>query len=359
MSALSDDTASFWKSFSGSQIPGASVGEKRERDNGFTNALEAINSTSSTRYNSRLSRESVLSKAARANQEKALRVLANDLNRDLRRERTLRERESREVLGEAIDAARTLDLTSPDPILLSAEEQLELTNLRLKLLPSSQISPEEEAVARRRYRVLQGRWDEALRRQEAQYRDEIEEQREVEPRRLRHEGEAAIAQSQSRLQIADSARLRTLSQSQRELLARDFTMWQPLRNSSNRLSLSPIATSSGNFAVDNSAVAKRLLRTNRAAFDESSPRSFANDISFSNNAQMPSRVLDVATYGAVSNTGNVANSVAALRAQARRDAQIWAQIVAQREGWQRSSPDKNAKTPLFNATEIVWRAWQR
>ena len=228
--------------------------------------------------------------------------------------------------------------------MLSEAEQLELTNLRLKLLPSSILGEDEKRRARERMLILQSRWDEALRRQEAQNLANIEELRDVEPRRLRVEGETAIALSQSRLQTADAARLRTLRESQNALLARDFDALQPLKPLWAQTATSDFLTapasplpSSANRETALSAPSIKVLPT-----------------------QTEDRVLDVAPNNRVSvSEVSAATQIANMRAQARREAQAWTRFVAQRNSWQIAPSPVSSGTKLRNATEEVWRAWQR
>jgi hypothetical protein len=357
--AAAGENASFWQAFQNRGSVAGSGTPVRSGRRGFdlpSAQVLSLNGATSTRS----SREAAFADAARARQERALRSLTNALGSNLSRERTLRAREAREILDEEVAAARALGLLPPEPILLSAEEQLELTNLRLKLLPSSRLSPEEEVVARRRYLYLQSRWDEALRRQETLHLAEIEEQREIEPRRLRTEGEAAIVQSQSRLQVADAARLQALNQAQNELIARDFAEWQPLRNASQGVTSLANAPASAFSSSPASALsqgrASSIGRSDLALLVL--PRAIMGNVpnlSFGGATPVSGRVLDAPPQRFINNS----QTVATLRAQARRDAQLWARIIAQREGWQRVfSPRSNDKKPVLNGTETVWRAWQ-
>ena len=292
--------------------------------------------------------ESALTRRARASQNTYINNLSRDLSRDLSRERMMRESESRAILEEEIEAARTAGLFEISPILLSEIEQLELTNLRLKLLPSSILREDEKRRARERLLILQSRWDEALRRQEAQNLANIEELRDVEPRRLRVEGETAISLSQSRSQAADAARLRVLRESQNALLARDFDALQPLKPLSARTSIAIFAAPASPLPSSANRSKINRIKMNRAPSIEVLP------------TQVEDRVLVVASNEqANASKVSAATQIANLRAQARREAQAWTRFVAQRRGWQVAPVPVSGGTKLRNATEEVWRAWQK
>lgn len=96
------------------------------------------------------------------------------------------------ALGEDVEAAarrvpQVIPLVQPAP-----EVQLEMTNLRLRLLRNVFTTEEERSVARNRLRELLLQWRAALREQERARARELQRLRAEEPERIRREGLANI-----------------------------------------------------------------------------------------------------------------------------------------------------------------------
>ncbi len=253
-------------------------------------------------------------------QEVARRRSDADLNNFLRDASVRRaaaqraqESEARATLEDDVAAAREVVLPPLEPIGLPPEVQLEITNLRLKLLPNSNTSAIDREAAQARLFQLQEVWREKLRAQEQQILDEWTRQREEEPLRVRREGEAQIAVQTEREQRISRARLVELRDEQTRFLANDF-------NGSRSLVvvLPPFST----YEVRGTTIAPTTSTSRETvAFPARLPQPEIT-------APMPSfnRLL-------VTSAGTNGARATQLRLQALQGAHAWAQNLARSRGW--------------------------
>lgn len=228
--------------------------------------------------------------------------------------RQAQEAESRATLDDDVAAAREIVLPPLEPVGLPPAVQLEITNLRLKLLPNSNTPSAERQMAQARLFQLQAVWRDKLRAQEQQILDEWNRQREEEPRRVQREGEAQIAAETQRDRRIDAARLDLLRDEQARFLGEDFGAQNASRNA--------LAIALPSFS------AWQLRRETLApSLSTSSAPDFRLDVRAPRNRQ-------TSFFTTVRTTRGVDSSrAAALRAQALGDARAWAQNLARRRGW--------------------------
>ena len=228
--------------------------------------------------------------------------------------RRAQENEARATLDDDVAASREVVLPPLEPVGLPSDVQLEITNLRLKLLPNSNTSVVERAAARARLFQLQENWRSKLRAQEQQILDEWTRQSEEEPLRVRREGETQIAAQIQRVNRIDAARLAALRDDQARFLASDFTDKRSLG-----ISLPPFSTyqvRGATLPTFSSANARRSVRFSARLPDDETPISRA-----------PVRR---SVQGHAAKNGERARQ---LRWQALQDARAWARNLARSRGW--------------------------
>ena len=126
------------------------------------------------------------------------------------------------ALGEDVEAAaRRLPQVVP-LVLPSPEVQLEMTNLRLRLLRNVFTTQEERAAARERLGELLLQWRAALREQEKARAQELERIRTQEPERIRREGLAGIEQELDIIQRSMQTLRSALAAEHKARLEEDF-----------------------------------------------------------------------------------------------------------------------------------------
>ena len=213
-------------------------------------------------------------------------------------------------------ASREIDLPTLEPVGLPPAVQLEITNLRLKLLPNSNTSAPERLKAQARLATLQETWKDKLRAQETQLLGEGARQRDEEPLRLRREGEAQIAAQMQRARNADEARLARLRNEQQRFLAGDFSSRQDLT-----VTLPPFSVYRVRGALMPPAVSAAAQPTRRFQLPEMAP--------------IAQRVVSPSLKSGSASVSLSANAARAnaLRTQALQDARGWAQTIARSRGW--------------------------
>lgn len=257
--------------------------------------------------------------AARADQESARRAQHEEGHATLEDDLT-----SREIV-----------LPMIEPIGLPPAVQLEITNLRLKLLPNANTPALERAKAQAHLSNLQTIWKDKLRAQEEQLLQEWARQRDEEPLRLRREGEAQIAAQMQRAKNVDEARLTQLRNEQQRFLASDFSSRDTFA-----LALPPFSVYQFRGARMPSAAKVSPHLAPRIRWPEMAP--IGERIV---QPSFKSRSASV-SLGAKA-TGAKATRAKALRAQALQDARGWAQTVARSRGWrltEKAEPGATDKT---------------
>jgi len=212
--------------------------------------------------------------------------------------------------------SREIVLPMIEPIGLPPAVQLEITNLRLKLLPNANTPALERAKAQAQLSNLQAMWKDKLRAQEEQLLQEWARQRDEEPLRLRREGEAQIAAQMQRAKNVDEARLTQLRNEQQRFLASDFSSRDTFA-----LALPPFSVYRVRGALMPSAAKVSPHLAPRIRWPEMAP--------------VGERIVQSAlkSGSASVSLGAKATRAKALRAQALQDARGWAQTVARSRGW--------------------------
>lgn len=260
--------------------------------------------------------ETSLQDAAQSRISGGLTQFLRDAARVQNASRQAQENEARATLEDEVAASRDIALPPLQPIGLPSAVQLEITNLRLKLLTNSNTPLLERENARARLFKLQEIWREKLRAQEQQLLDEWNRQRDEEPLRVRREGEAQIAVQTEREQRLDRARLVALQDEQARFLANDF--------------------GSGDFT------ARDALSVALPSFDFYQFRDISTTKRASSNANSWFRlprfesVVAPPLFSSLNKTSTRRENGARatqLRLQALRDASVWARNLARRRNW--------------------------
>lgn len=261
--------------------------------------------------------ESALQNRAQINADSNLNSFLSDAAKVQSAARRMDEEQSRAALQDEIAAAYEVVLPPLVPAGLPPEVQLEITNLRLKLLPNSNTSVEERAQAQARLFRLQEVWKQRLRDQEEQLLQEWTRQRDEEPRRVEREGEAQIAQQNARARRNDAARLAILRDEQTRFLEGDFA---------DASSLGILLPSFSQRKVGDVSVARAPVATRNFALPRTSTIS--------------SRNVLASSFSAAASVENVRGGnnqrVAQLRALALKDARRWAKNLARSRDWRLS-----------------------
>src|SRR5690606_15497403 len=113
-------------------------------------------------------------------------------------------------------------LSQLSPLLPSDAILLEMTNLRLQLLPNVATPEDERVKAQQRLDFLEGQWAVLLREQEAERLRELRRLIEERPRRLREEGEVEIRRILTDLETRDRNLRVDARDEQRKRVAIDF-----------------------------------------------------------------------------------------------------------------------------------------
>ena len=227
-------------------------------------------------------------------------------------------------------AAREIVLPMIEPIGLPPAVQLEITNLRLKLLPNANTPALERAKAQAQLSNLQAMWKDKLRAQEEQLLQEWARQRDEEPLRLRREGEAQIAAQMQRAKNVDEARLTQLRNEQQRFLASDFSSRDTFA-----LALPPFSVYQVRGALMPSAAKVSPHLAPRILWPEMAP--------------IGERIVQPSFKSGSASVSLGANAARAnaLRTQALQDARGWAQTVARSRGWrltEKAEPGASDKT---------------
>lgn len=255
-----------------------------------------------------------LHEAARAQQETSvadfLRSVAarqEDWQRDYRAILQLALREDIEAAASRVPTAIALVLPAP-------EIQLEMTNLRLRLLRNVFTTEEEREAARNRLRELLMQWRAALREQESARHRELQRLRNEEPERIRSEGQIRIQQELDFIQRTQQELRAAIAAEHRARLEEDFG------NERARLALTFPQTPTDEF--DGTSAAPRTgLRTaatlEKIIFNRTSP-------------PLPASNATLSGIGAVQSSLQATRTaqIRALRQQAWSDATRQAQMAA-------------------------------
>ncbi len=266
------------------------------------------------------SNESALQNAAQGRATDELSRFLRDEAQILADSRRARADDARATLEDDVLAARDIVLPPIVPAGLPLAVQLEITNLRLKLLPNSNTSAGDRAFAQARLFRLQEIWKQKLRDQETQLLDEWTRQRDEEPQRVRREGEAQIADQSARARRNDRARLTALREEQTRFLTNDFDALSSLGTTFPPFSVRRVGAL---FLAQPDVFSSRPVKF---------PPRFASTEPTKSNASF-----------SLSSGGSARTKVALLRAQARHEAQGWANDLSHRRGW-RLSPQRAAGT---------------
>lgn len=160
--------------------------------------------------------------AARARQEIAFARFLQTTGAQQLALRRARENDLGAALADDVEAARQTRFAPVDPLLPSDPTQLEMTNLRLRLLENARLTPLEKRRAQARLALLEARWRQNLQNGEQANRNEFLEQRDAQPLRVRNEGEARIVALMAQMRDEDAARRDATQAALRQRLQSDF-----------------------------------------------------------------------------------------------------------------------------------------
>ncbi|MDQ3815791.1 MAG: hypothetical protein M3347_17905 [Armatimonadota bacterium] len=242
----------------------------------------------------------------------------------------------RAELEEEIRGARNLDLEALIPELPSDPVQLEMTNLRLKLIPNSLIPEAERERVRQRLRTLEAQWAARLRQQEMERLEELRRLREELPRRIRREGEERIARELEKANRRYAEARAKVVEAQRTRLAQDFDR-QGARLGINlpAAALPAQRLTAQGLVLDRPSVSYALPVT-----EPETPEASRTEIVKIAQAASTTPVPDALQHGpAITVRGalppQLATQIRALRALAWNDAWRWAYVTARRSAWTR------------------------
>ncbi len=256
-----------------------------------------------------------LSDAARAQQETSLTdflssvaVRQEDWQRDYRSILQI-------ALGEEVEAAALRAPHAAPVVLPTPEVQLEMTNLRLRLLRNVFTTEEERQAARTRLRELLVQWRAALREQETARARELQRLRSEEPERIRREGLANIEQELAFIRRTQQELHAAIAAEHRTRLEEEFG------NERARLALNYPQPSLDEFPAENPATGNSG-RTAQATLEA---------IIFNRTLPVPrtsnARLPGIASTQSSANTARIAQ-IRALRQQAWNDATRQAKMAA-------------------------------
>lgn len=126
------------------------------------------------------------------------------------------------ALGEEVEAAAKRAPSAIPLVLPAPEMQLEMTNLRLRLLRNVFTTDTERSAARERLRELMTQWRTALREQESARSRELQRLRSEEPERLRSEGLVRIQQELDLIRRTQQELRSAIAAEHRARLEEDF-----------------------------------------------------------------------------------------------------------------------------------------
>lgn len=285
-----------------------------------------------------------LEKAAQSRQEAAFTGFLTDV---AERQKAARDDEHtlwHTELEDEIEAEQRRSLTGLQPLLPPPDVQLEMTNLRLKLLTNLHLNlfgnspPEvERAAALTRLRALEAEWREKLRVQENTRLEELKKLQFELPQKMRIEGEKGIFQ-RVQAQVARDAALReSVAGTLRARMAAGFPPAEGGASDdvlSIRLPGASLAAQSIENGPANQAGALAWVRSgvithqiNNGIIPTNGPF-LSSAGAFSGGAAPAARPIR-----AIQSAPRALNRAGALRAQAWQEAERWAQAIARRRGW--------------------------
>ncbi len=307
-------------------------------------------------------REAVpLEKAAQSRQQAAFTGFLGDI---AERQQAAREEEHilwHTELEDEIEAQQRLSLTGLEPILPPLDVQLEMTNLRLKLLSNlnaklfdnSPLPDAERAAALMRLRYLEAKWRGELRVQENARLEELKKLQFEMPEKMRNEGKTSMAERLQTQSKQDTALRESVAGALRERIAAGFSPAETgapdgllfIRLPGAGLAAQGIENSPASQAgalawVRGNAIAhridKEIISTNGSLV--SSAGAFSGEKTI---AARPIRALQSAP--------RALNRAQTLRRQAWQEAERWAQAIARRRGWKlqtrhaKGTPDRTGE----------------
>jgi hypothetical protein len=254
------------------------------------------------------------------------------------------------AMQEDIELTQQVDLDALEPTLPPEAVQLEMTNLRLRLLKNVELSDAERAEARERLRALQIEWRRMLREQERQRRELLTRLREERPRQIETQRSQEIATFLNRAKTADEQARVAVREAQRQRIAADFNI------NSTRLG---IALPTGNRLTTTRGLAQsdtsrdlssnstfRTLSTGETSFDSTS-------ITRATSAQLEQQARSLA---ATLTPAQLSAEISRLRALAWNDARQWGRIIARRNAAVQNTVVQNttvqSKTTALNRPNL-------
>ncbi len=299
-------------------------------DFGVANPLLASVALSSQRQAARLPQ---WEQTAREQQESAFADFLQTVAAQQLALRRAREDDLGAALADDVEAARQVRWSPLDPLLPSDPVQLEMTNLRLRLLENARLTPLEKRRARTRLAILEARWRQKLQSGQQADRNEFLSQRDAVPLQARNEGEARIVAALAQMRAEDSARYNAAQVALRQRLQADFDSQPALAIASPAVSPQIFRDNGGK--TSSGGIARNELRKTFVVAPPSKARVTANtsmamrELNFptrlppfqNGNSAAPASVFD-------SNRGRIEAQIQALRRRALLESARWARLAA-------------------------------
>ena len=265
----------------------------------------------------------------------------------------------RAALQNEVEEARSTPLPEIQTSLLSDEEQLQATNLRLQLLRNIFSTEDERRRAREQLTEILAKWQARLRDQEKERLALLQERRVEAPLRVQEAGELELRRDLEKLQQEQRAAIRLAWQQHQERVRQDFG------EENARLGIILPAASFSAQSLSNPSTPGGIVpnqSSSNSSFDflETNVRPMASQSPFSSSGYGGAGGVSIpATQIASGNLrANLASSernsmIRALRAQAWREARKQAQSAARRFGWRWQPASSQSSSAPDRTREVV------
>lgn len=262
----------------------------------------------------------------------------------------------RAALENEVEATRATALPDIAPILLSPEDQLRVTNLRLQLGRNIFSTQAERDKANEQLQAILAAWSARLRQQSRERIEALQQVRDEAPRLLREQREEQLRRDLDTIGKVQTAARRLALQQHHERVLQDFgdenarlgivlpAAFLPAQTltGSTPPGGAPIKSASGNALAD-------LIETNFSSF--ASQRELSRAASSGVLRQIANRVAAMDAQSVSVTSARRSTLIRALRSQAWRDAQKQAQLAARRFGWRRVATSGNGEV-LKNQSSV-------
>jgi hypothetical protein len=274
---------------------------------------------------------------ARRQQEAAVDRFLEDATERQKDERIDRAASLRAALRDEVAASTRNTLEELEPVLPADPIQLEMTNLRLRLLTNSDLTEAEVEAARAELRELEARWQAQLKAQEEARIAELNRLRVERPLQLRREGEARLAAVLAEAEVVDARLRQEIHTAHASRVAADFDAITRTLGIELPGTTTTIISPRGDGGASPQETSENLISIETFLPDLSSmPHAHRSNASASKAAMTPRSTA----YRAANSRRGTLRLDAQTRIQARLlrlralgEAQRWAQTAARRGDW--------------------------